>query len=737
MATTIDSITFFSIIDYGPGTKISGDILYTPGGKEVGKLSPELSEIFPDGTYVDPSKGLVPGTFSSPEAEKKYKDKLFLDFEEKKEKEKTAEASGITESDVPKTTGDESLKTAEVREPSSKKYKVGHLKNVGNLLRFSETADPYGYTNSKFERSMKVVDLIPVNFSYDLTSLGNPKDAKTIVRYYFDKAIEEYAYVTGKYGLTPYYGVRAWLTSETTSMDVISNNYTGNVISDGINNLTNVAMAPVRSLSLSSGGTPEDFARTLMSTGVGEMVSGVASSAGSFLSGMFGEGFSETVGNIASLAGSVVAYGKHISLPDIWNSSSYSPNLSLNIKLTSPYGDPEAIKKYVLEPLCYLIILTSPRTRDGITYGYAPYVHVKAYGLTNMNIAVIDRLSWIRGSGMINNCRQPLSIDVVMDLRPAVPGFAVMEGSPNIKVDIANSSFNDPYEIYPDNTSGGVTLLDNVINSFRPIPADISSITGAKCPGPPGGSLFSGFRDNPALGLGSDFFSGESPYFSSVFSAIEKITVSDFVSAKDAILPESLDISELLGVAKKATTETLATIEKSVSEAITTEVTGSPAYKTATEVMTSIKEGVGTVLESPAVSSFLKSTKETSKTFVDEIIKIYPKITEEERSRIIESVSERVEAEGSAIISGSATAYEAATSYASRIIKTTDAVLAESFSAERRAEIGLTASSLASAYGSTVSKLKESVVSRAVESFGATTAAVSGLISSAKPKTRE
>jgi len=47
----------------------------------------------------------------------------------------------------------------------------------------------------------------------------------------------------------------------------------------------------------------------------------------------------------------------------------YSGNLSVNIRLVSPYGHPKAVKEFILKPLSYLLLLAAPQTTNGVTYG--------------------------------------------------------------------------------------------------------------------------------------------------------------------------------------------------------------------------------------------------------------------------------------------------------------------------------------------------------------------------------
>jgi hypothetical protein len=119
--------------------------------------------------------------------------------------------------------------------------------------------------------------------------------------------------------------------------------------------------------------------------------------------------------------------GMNIAAPQMWSGSSYSSTLTTFIKLVSPTGQPECIKKNILEPLMYLVAAASPITSYGIVYGYPLMWQVQAQGITNFRIGSIAALSIIRGSfeTTFTKALQPTIIDVRLTIIPLLTDFAV------------------------------------------------------------------------------------------------------------------------------------------------------------------------------------------------------------------------------------------------------------------------------------------------------------------------
>ncbi len=119
--------------------------------------------------------------------------------------------------------------------------------------------------------------------------------------------------------------------------------------------------------------------------------------------------------------------GMNIAAPQIWSASQYNSTLTLFIKLVSPTGQEECIKKNILEPLLYLIAASSPITAYGVVYGFPLLWQVQAHGITSFRIGSIAALSIIRGSfeTTFTKTLQPTVVDVRLTIIPLLTDFAV------------------------------------------------------------------------------------------------------------------------------------------------------------------------------------------------------------------------------------------------------------------------------------------------------------------------
>ena len=196
-------------------------------------------------------------------------------------------------------------------------------------------------------------------------------------------------------------GVRLWITGDSQGNDSITNNYTDNSISSMINNqVQNLGLAQAH--------------QTARSAGFGNLVSG----------------FNNNSSLMSRAMMNIAADGRHVSLPKIWQDSSYENNYTFTVKLSSPYGSHKAIQKFIAEPLLRLVCLASSSSSDGLTYGLPPYMFVRAYGLTYLNLAIPQSLQITRGDhDRINKDRQPLDIIVNLVVTSAIPGFAALTGA--------------------------------------------------------------------------------------------------------------------------------------------------------------------------------------------------------------------------------------------------------------------------------------------------------------------
>jgi hypothetical protein len=326
---------------------------------------------------------------------------------------------------------------------------------------------------------MRVVDIFPVRFQVLLSDLfgaltqrgGLATNTNTMpVQVDFLKGILEYWQKLMGIGINPYGGklgafggVRVWVNNETNSSDGFQNNYKQNKIVESFNNaLTSVSAMSEYSKSIGAISDP-------------------------------------TQGTIDSPLAAALLDGRHLSLPNIWESSDYNPSLDLTVKLVSPYGNVKSFRKNIAEPLLWLTTLAAPSSYDGVTYGMPSNMYVRAYGISFIPLATANSFSVVRGgpSGRVNYLKQPLELSVSMQFKPAMPGFGAII-PPNTILGLTNALFgnSDPmgnindvekaYDISEDFTisnimSGtkkipGITTLGTIIQSLRPVSGELRNV---------------------------------------------------------------------------------------------------------------------------------------------------------------------------------------------------------------------------------------------------------------------
>lgn len=286
------------------------------------------------------------------------------------------------------------------------------LKEIGKLPLINPFSDPllkgtYEGTFSEYrQKQMRPVDIFPVKFSVNLTdmfalltnSAGFSKGLTMPITVDFLKGALEYFLKLSGIGICPggestiSVGVRCWVNNETQSTDGIRHSYKENKIVEQFNNMltTTNAMA--------------DYTKSL----------GIISDP--------------TQGTISSPIAAALLDGRHLSLPMIWEKSTYEPQLDLTVRLISPYGNFESFRKNIAEPLLRLTALTAPSSYDGVTSGMPANMYIRAYGITFIPLAICDSFQVVRGgpSGRVNNLKQPLELSVSMSFKPAMPGFGAI-----------------------------------------------------------------------------------------------------------------------------------------------------------------------------------------------------------------------------------------------------------------------------------------------------------------------
>lgn len=144
-------------------------------------------------------------------------------------------------------------------------------------------------------------------------------------------------------------------------------------------------------------------------------------------------------GLLGALSGLV--QGVKIELPQVWQNADYTSSLNIMIKLISPSGDSESIRRYIKDPLEILLRATAPVTVDGLTYGYPMLWDVRAHGIMHLKLAAITAMTITRGGNdtVYNKYDEPLNVDVRLMITPINQGFA--QGS------MRDYSMTDPTDV--------------------------------------------------------------------------------------------------------------------------------------------------------------------------------------------------------------------------------------------------------------------------------------------------
>lgn len=353
------------------------------------------------------------------------------------------------------------------------------LKDVGNIIKLREEIDQQDRIGDYIRSNLSVTDIIPTDY---YLSLGLIDQGKWAISYDPSPAITEFQSICSNYNVSDpnAVGLRLWLTDDSVAVDSLSNNYDSNVIEDALNSMAGASrtvqsLKKLDQLARSQGSQASGLLGKAEEATLSTLSSGISTAAGYFADADVRSQLEDVGSTLMNTAAGVVFHGKKLSLPKIWKSSTYSPSLTFTLKLVSPYGDPKAIKYYIIDPLTYVMILASPRTKDGVTYGLPRPVWVNGYGSTSLNLAYIETVNIRRGGRetSYNVYKQPLVLDIAITVKPLAEGFAAVDADCKdwVTLDDAESSASET----PEGSRPSITTVGNLINSLRPAPENTIS----------------------------------------------------------------------------------------------------------------------------------------------------------------------------------------------------------------------------------------------------------------------
>ena len=350
------------------------------------------------------------------------------------------------------------------------------LIEIGRPSVYHNSIDPNHRISNFFKHRMAIIDLLPCHYkmSYNCPSPEEKEKGITGIAptVEYDDQMENFYKHCNHYGLPPGHFLRVFTTEDTNASDQISNSLGSNFFQEQIN-AQSQRFRQLRQVVDAF----DQTGRKKTSNALNEMMGKGADALKEYVSEYDTDsGIGGTLINAATSAAelglNVIGKGHRISLPKIWNESSYTPNLSVNLKLVSPYGHPSAIKEFIIKPLIYLLILASPETSDGISYGRPTFVTVKAYGLGYTPIGIISNLTLRRGGNDLSFSiyKQPLSINISFDVEYASTGFAHHTGEDPKMLEANMFSTADQFESHTDigDYLAKVPTVGHIIKSLKP-----------------------------------------------------------------------------------------------------------------------------------------------------------------------------------------------------------------------------------------------------------------------------
>ncbi|MFW6247179.1 MAG: hypothetical protein ACOC22_03355 [bacterium] len=333
---------------------------------------------------------------------------------------------------------------------------------IGRPSAYHESVDPNHRIGRYLKSKMSLIDILPCDYTLDLSKSESNENGVTgmMPKIDYSNPIESFRKQCGYYGLDKCDGIRIYTTDDTTVSDSINNQLQDNYLQQTANKLSNFGQH-IRQFTQSLGLNQLRESINQKGKNIAEQV---ADSSGAS---------DDEQSKITELLGSfvdVAASGHKISFPKVWSESNYSPNFQANIRLSSPYGHPSAVKEFIVKPLMYLVLIGSPITNDGVSYGRPYFLTIDAYGLGHTPIGVISNITFRRGGNdtSFNIYRQPLTIDVSLEFEFLVSGFASFSGEgKNNERDIFNTS-DSPLDSTRLNKPVSLPTLGSLVRSLRP-----------------------------------------------------------------------------------------------------------------------------------------------------------------------------------------------------------------------------------------------------------------------------
>lgn len=302
----------------------------------------------------------------------------------------------------------------------------------------------YSYED-KLLPHMAFVDLYPRTLKLNRgLDIKNPNDLKTFVNdvltyedeehpmKWFNKVMSSHSqYLTNYNPSAGYDGIRFIATVDSAINNSISHEYDENILDRSATGIKDFILALADSKT--GGKTSTVFNAGVKTASAYKMLSGNQYNGDMDLNDFFG--------TLDALS------GYRIHMPKMWTNTNVQDILQLSIKLTSPSGDPESIKRYIIEPLIIIFIMSSPLSRTGTDLS-TPFIYeVDAHGIGHYKLAGITNINFDRGGTDVdfNIYQQPLTVNVRLTLQPLAQDALTALKDPSF---YKNAWFQTPESVY-------------------------------------------------------------------------------------------------------------------------------------------------------------------------------------------------------------------------------------------------------------------------------------------------
>ena len=188
----------------------------------------------------------------------------------------------------------------------------------------------------------------------------------------------------------------------------------------------------------------------------------------SMVESLAGNSFLKFVSMVADGA----ARGMKIDFPKTWSDTQYNRVLNLSVSLSSPYGHPESIWKWIIAPFLAIILIGSPLNLYGFT-GAPLYVRIRAYGQSDIIMGAIQSITINRGgqNTIYNMYKQPTKIDLTITVVDLYSRFGVDYSYYKESKFDAKKVVTEPIEseeIQLDTPVTSQPTFSNLVKSFKP-----------------------------------------------------------------------------------------------------------------------------------------------------------------------------------------------------------------------------------------------------------------------------